>query len=222
MIFQLILVVRVCHLEHVQAPDSVDRYLLIIYLSVGRSLLQFSPEVFSLAQSVKGPSWLTRGAEDIVMTDSGTGYPFFLASNMFDSGVNQKNQSASELWLSAYIGNYIGNCLSFLNDILQRVEIEPGTEGSTKLLVKWGRVAGILGGLVVFQVLSGIAALLYCHRNFEIVDDVPTFSSMFTGFPFGSQAERRQEGRIYKGRFVAEGDGFRWVFEAGAGKDKIR
>ena len=89
------------------------------------------------------------------MTEIGEGYPYFSASNGFDSGINQNNQSALELWLAAYIGNYIGNCLSFLNDFLQRVEIEPETQGITKLLVKWERIGTTLGGLAILQVLFG-------------------------------------------------------------------
>ncbi|KAF8423516.1 hypothetical protein EV426DRAFT_700129 [Tirmania nivea] len=138
----------------------------------------------------------------------------------FNYGVSQKNRSASELWLSAYIGNYIGNCLSLLNDFLQLVEIEPEAQGiSTKLLVKWERVAAILGGLIGFQLLFGLAALLYCRQNFEMVDDVSTLLSMFTGFPLHSEEGRRQEGAVCQGKFVAEGDGFRWIFVAGAGKE---
>lgn len=138
----------------------------------------------------------------------------------FSYGISRNNQSASELWLSAYVGNYIGNCLSFLNDFLQLVEIEPESQKiKTKLLVKWERVAATLGGLAVFQLLSGVAALLYCRRKFEMQDDVSTFLSMFIGVPFFHPEEKRQEDAVYQGRFIAEGDGFRWVFPAGAGKD---
>jgi len=136
----------------------------------------------------------------------------FLASPWFDYGISRKNQSASELWLSAYIANYIGNCLSFLNDFLQRVEIEPEAQGrNTKLLVKWLRVANTLGGLTVFQVLCVLAALFYCKGNLEIVYDFWTFSSMFTGFHFHSQGKRRQESAVHQGTFVKEKDGFLWV-----------
>ena len=124
-----------------------------------------------------------------------------------------------ELGLAAYIGNYIGNCLNYLNNFLDRVEIKPETQGiNTKLLVKWEKVAAMLGGLIAFQVVFGLAALVYCRRNFEIVDNVSTFSSMFTGFPFKSK-ERQQEGAVYQGKFVTEGDGFRWEFSEVAGKD---
>lgn len=137
----------------------------------------------------------------------------------FSYGVSRKNQSTSELWLSAYIGNYIGNCLSFLNDFLQLVEIEPEAQRiDTKLFVKWERVAATLGGLAVFQVLSSVAALLYCRQHFEMIDDVSTFLSMFIGIPVHTE-DRRQEDVVYQGRFVAEGSGFRWVFPAGAGRD---
>ena len=137
----------------------------------------------------------------------------------FGFGVGGKNRSASELWLSAYVGNYIGNCLSFLNDFLERVEIEPEVKGiNTKLSVKWARVAATFGGLVVFQVLCGLAGWIYCRGNLEIVDDVSAFVSMFTGFPLLSGEERRQEGLVYQGKFVRDGEGFRWIFVMGAGK----
>ncbi|KAF8423518.1 hypothetical protein EV426DRAFT_700130 [Tirmania nivea] len=162
----------------------------------------------------EGLGWTitTYGLEDDIDFDATSG---------FGTGVNQKSQSASEVWLSAYIGNYIGNYLGFLNDVLQQTKIEHETQGATKLVVKWERVAGTLGGLVVLQLTFGLAALTYCRRNFEIVDDVSTFSSMFTGFPFNPKAARRKEGAAYQGRFVAEGDAFRWVFGAGKEKDKV-
>ena len=129
---------------------------------------------------------------------------------VFKVGVGRNR--TSELWLAAYIGNYIGNCLSYLNDLLQWVQIEPESNVvKTKLLVKWGRVGVTLGGLAIFQVLLGLAALWYCHRNFEIVDDVSTFSSMFTDFPFVPQEDKQQAGAVHHGKFVPEGDGFRWV-----------
>lgn len=134
--------------------------------------------------------------------------------------IHQKNQSAAELWLSAYLGNYIGNCLIFLNNILERVEIEPGTADiNIKLLVDWRRVATILGGLAIFQVLFVLAAFFYCGRSCEIVDDVSTFSSMFTDFPFHSDKDRQQDGAVYQGKFVTEGNEFRWVVVEGAGPD---
>ena len=133
--------------------------------------------------------------------------------------IHSTNESIVGLWLAAYIGNYIGNCLNYLNDFLDRVEIEPETQGiNTKLLVKWEKVAATLGGLIAFQVVFGLAALVYCRWNFEIVDDVSTFSSMFTGFPFRSK-ERQQEDAVYRGKFVTEGDGFRWEFSEATGKD---
>lgn len=143
----------------------------------------------------------------------------FLPTEIFRLSVNRTDKSA-EVWLAAYIGYYIGNCLSYLNDVLQRVEVEPETHGvNTKLLVKWGRVAATLGGLAGFQVLFGLAALLYCGRSFEIDDDVSTFSSLFADFPFGSGAEMRQEGAVHQGQFVNQGDEYRWVFGARAGTD---
>jgi len=123
----------------------------------------------------------------------------------FNFGVSRQNRSTSALWLSAYIGNYIGNCLSFLSDILGRVEIERGTHGIiTKLLVQWDRVATMLGILAGLQVLFGLAALLYCSRGLEIV--------------FAVQEEMKQKDTVHQGKFVPEGDGVHWVFVAGAGK----
>ena len=139
----------------------------------------------------------------------------------FDIGVRQQNRSASELWLAAYVGNYIGNCLTYLNEFLRQMKIKDEVKGiKTTLEVKWGRVAGTLGGLAGFQMLFSLAALLYCRRSFEIVDDVSTFSYMFTDFPFGSE-ERWKENVVPHGKFkfVMEGDGVRWLFVAGAEKD---
>lgn len=38
--------------------------------------------------------------------------------------VGHKNKNDTEVWLATYPGSYIGNCLSFLSDFLERVEIE--------------------------------------------------------------------------------------------------
>ncbi|KAF8423515.1 hypothetical protein EV426DRAFT_115312 [Tirmania nivea] len=136
----------------------------------------------------------------------------FEPPNIFQYAVSRRYQNVSELWLSAYLGNYIANCLSTLNSILEPVVIEGETkEVITNLSVKWQRVAATLGGLAGFQVLVGLTVLWYCRRSFEIVDGVPTLSYMFTDFPFGSEEERRQEGAVHQGRFVPEGGGFRWV-----------
>lgn len=167
-----------------------------------------------LRDSLVLPGRIIPRAEDLNERIRDFGAPF-----AFAYGIGRKNQSDSELWLSAYIGNYIGNCLSFLNDFLHREEIEPASQGlNTKLLVKWRRVATTLGALAGFQVVFVLAALLYCQRGFEIVDGVLTFSSMFADFPFGSEAERWQESVVHQGKFVPEGDGYRWVFVTGAGK----
>ena len=113
----------------------------------------------------------------------------FLPTEVFRLSARRKDRRA-EVWLAAYIGYYIGNCLSYLNDVLQRVQIEPETHGvKTTLLVKWQRITATLGGLAGFQVLFGLVALLYCRRGYEIVDGVPTYSSMFRNFPLGSEEE---------------------------------
>ena len=138
----------------------------------------------------------------------------------FDFGVSRENRNASALWLSAYLGNYIGNNIGYLNEILRRIEIESEEKGiTTKLWVKWWRVAATLGGLAGFQVVFGLAALLYCRRGFEVVDDVSTLSSMFVDFPIGLEEEKRQEGAVHEGKFVRKGDKARWVLSTGAEED---
>ena len=85
---------------------------------------------------------------DIFTGDTLENYRDFPPSPEFDYGVSRKDRSASELWLAAYIGNYIGNCLSFLNDYLRRVKIHPEIPATnTKLVVKWVRAATTLGAL---------------------------------------------------------------------------
>jgi len=82
-------------------------------------------------------------------------------------------------------------------------------------MVEWVRVAATLGSLAGFQVLYGIAALFYCGGNLEVVDDVSTISSMFIAFHAYSEEGRWQEGgTMYRGRFIREGDRYRWVTEA--------
>ena len=138
----------------------------------------------------------------------------------FDFGVSRENRNASALWLSAYIGNYIGNSLGYVNELLRRVEIEPENKGTTtKLLVKWRPVVSTLGGLAGFQVVFGLAALLYCRGGFEVVDDVSTLSSMFADFPMFLEEEKIQEGAVHEGKFVRQGDKARWVLSTGVEKD---
>ena len=154
---------------------------------------------------------------DTVAAEGNETFRDFFASDEFHYGISRKNQSASELWLSAYIGNYIGNCLSLLNDLLERVEIEEeGQVVNTLLFVKWRRVAATFGSLAIFQVFFGLAALVYCRGSCEVVDDVLTLSSMFTSFPFNSQEAKQRGGVVYQGRFAAEGDSFRWELAAEA------
>ena len=66
--------------------------------------------------------------------------------------------------------------------------------------------------------LFALASLLYYRHNFEIVDNVATISSIFAGFQFGFE-KRGPEGTVYQGKFVAKGDGVRWVLKAGTGKN---
>jgi len=142
-------------------------------------------------------------------------YRDFIPDLEFNFGIGRGDRIASALWLSAYIGNYVGNSLSFLNEIFWQVSIAREKNRSIfKLEVKWKRVAATLGGLAAFQVLLALSALLYCQQNLEIVDDVSTFKYMFGDFPFGSGEERRREDTVRQGKFkfVQEGDGVRWVF----------
>ena len=53
-------------------------------------------------------------------------YRDFYSNLEFDFGVSRQDRSASALWLSAYTGNYIGNCLSYLNNMLERRETQSG------------------------------------------------------------------------------------------------
>ncbi|RPB29215.1 hypothetical protein L211DRAFT_864775 [Terfezia boudieri ATCC MYA-4762] len=123
----------------------------------------------------------------------------------FDFGVSRQNRSASATWLSAYTGNYIGNCLSYLNELLWRIKIEAAQQDvTTKLLVKWRRVAVTLVSLAVLQMLFGLAGLFYCRQGFELV--------------FPPEPERRQESRIHQGKVVPAGNGVHWVFVTGEGK----
>jgi len=139
-------------------------------------------------------------------------YRDFYSTLEFDFGISRQNRTASALWLSAYIGNYIGNCLSYLNEVLERIEVKKEMNGTkTKLEVKWRRVAATLGGLAGFQILFGLAALFYCKQGFQIVDDVSTLSSMLADFPRGSEEEGPQKGGA-RGGFVSQGDGVRWEF----------
>ena len=111
----------------------------------------------------------------------------------FDFGVSRQDRGASARWLAAYIGNYLGNCLSYLNEVLRRVKIEAEDRGiNTKLEVRWVRVAGTLGGLAGFQIIFGVAALLYCRRGFHIVEDVSALSCSATDFPVTSHSGKRE------------------------------
>ena len=156
----------------------------------------------------------TQEISDLVWRD-------FYATWLFEVGLKGQDR---ELWLAAYIGNYIGNCLSYLNDILRRIELEPEqTRVRTQLSVKWGKIAATLGALAGFQLLFAFAAVLYCRGGLEIVDDVATFSSMFMGFPFPLWEKRQKEtvGVVKQGKFVREADGVRLVFVAEEGKQAL-
>ena len=70
-------------------------------------------------------------------------YRDFSTTLEFDFGISRQDRHASAVWLSAYVGNYIANCLSYLNDFLERYPIKGEENGiGTNLDVKWGRVAG--------------------------------------------------------------------------------
>ena len=127
--------------------------------------------------------------------DSGT-FEYFRDSDStieFDFGVGRQDRDVSARWLAAYIGNYLGNCLSYLNEVLRRDEIQREDSGTkTKLEVKWERVAGTLGGLAGLQIIFGVAALLYCRRGFHIVEDMSALSCTATDSPAASPSGKRE------------------------------
>ena len=57
-----------------------------------------------------------------------------------------------------------------------------------------------------FKVLFGLATLLYCRRSFEVVGDVSTIASIFTGLSVGTPEESGQKSAVYQGKYS-----FHWV-----------
>lgn len=93
----------------------------------------------------------------------------------FDYGISRKNRDESELWLAGYIGNYITNVLEYLNDLLRPIRVNPEQQWvTTMLVVKWGRVAGILGGLASLQIVLVFSTLAFCQGKLQVVDNVLT------------------------------------------------
>lgn len=141
-------------------------------------------------------------------------YRDFDSTLEFDFGVSRQNRNASALWLSAYIGNYIGNCLSYLDKVLERIERQKAINGTiTKLEVKWKRVALTLSGLTGFQILFVLAALFYCRESFQVVDNVSTLSAMLNDFPEIAEDERVPAGAFQSGKFISDGHGVHWSLQ---------
>jgi len=151
----------------VAAQSYLDNSTVIFNCSLSFNSGAIGPRVqTSLRLSVALPFW---GYNET----SSEYFRNFLSTLEFDFGVSRQDRNASALWLSAYIGNYMGNCLSYLNRALGRVKIKEGSSGSkTKLEVKWERVAGTLGGLAGLQIVFGLAALLYCRKGHKVVENV--------------------------------------------------
>ena len=210
-------------------PSQLEQSYLVNRTIVFNCSLSFTSDLIAesiynyLRSSLVGPRWswnygYGENASLEVTNDTMVEiYKDFESMLEFSFGVSRKDRHESGRWLSAFIGNYIGNGLSFLNDFFGRTQAKAEDSGiNSNLEVQWARVAGILGALTAFQLLFGLAALIYCRRNFEIVDDV---SFMFTNFPFVSEAEGAHKRAVHDGKFVREGDGVRWVFATGSGKD---
>ena len=97
---------------------------------------------------------------------------------------------------------------TLLNDLLAPIEIEKDSRViRTKLVVKWIRIAQVLGILAGFQVIFALSALIYCKGRVELLDDVSTMSAMLEGF----SRSPGPGGTDCQGEFVPEGNGFRWV-----------
>lgn len=142
-------------------------------------------------------------------------YPEFY----FNYGVSQKNRTQSEIWLAGYITHRIHTFLEFTNEFLARIEIEAQDDWiTTRLSIKWGRVAATLGGLALFQVVFITVAWYYCRGKCEIMDDVHTFSALFGWSPFldgskdGDQKASTKD-RIHPGKWVGHGDGYYLKFK---------
>ena len=137
---------------------------------------------------------------------------------LFLYAIGLLNTTHSELWLASYIAYNLGVRLEYLNQILRRIQIEHERHGiRTTLRVKWWRVAGTLGVLLIFQIVFASMALAYCHGSMEIPDEVPQYANMFENFPWETVQQPPQQitqgHKEYSGRFAPENRGYRWIFE---------
>ena len=124
-------------------------------------------------------------------------------NQLFQYGIGRLNTTMSEVWLASYIANNYGSKLGYLNEILRRIRIEPeDTEIRTTLEVKWWRVVGILGGLLIFQIVFASVGLWYCHGSMEVVDEVSMYFEMFGEFPYGQNIHQNssRENRTRRAR----------------------
>jgi len=144
------------------------------------------------------------------------------SSTGFHYAVRRTNQTDSEVWLAAYVGNAIANVLGDLNDILTRIEVEKESDRvQTRLRVKWNRVGMTLGGLTFLQVVIAGASIWICRGNLEIVDDVTVFMSMFRELTESVPGMNREgidpSYNSMGGCFVRDvsTNDFRWVFIKG-------
>ena len=127
------------------------------------------------------------------------------SAQLFHYGIGRLNTTLSELWLASYIVNSLGNKLQYLNEILRRIEIEAEvTRIRTTLEVKWRRVVGILGGLLIFQILFASVGLWYCHGSMEFLDEVRIYSDMLGEFSFESEQSQAGKREVYGGKTIGD------------------
>jgi len=155
----------------VAAQSYLDDSTIVFNCSLSFNSAVIGPEIQRfLKLSVILPFWYSSDSDENYSVEV---FRDFFGTVEFDFGVSRQDRNASALWLSAYIGNYMGNCLTYLNQVLRRLKIKEGsTSSKTKLEVKWERVAGTLGGLAGLQIVFGLAALLYCRNGYKVVEDV--------------------------------------------------
>lgn len=130
--------------------------------------------------------------------------------NVFSYAVTHYDWTQSELWLSAFVANYIGNVMRYFNDVLYRITIAPERPGIiTTLTVNWKRLWAILVALVMFQIVCGSTALIFCKESLDIGDDMAIITSMFADFPLSN--DMKPDGG-FEGKFIREKDEYRWDF----------
>ena len=141
----------------------------------------------------------------------------YAGDELFHYAIGRKDSHEAERWLAYYIANNIGIKLGYLNEILRRMQTQGDSNNILTILeVKWWRVVGTLGGLLIFQIAFACMGVVYCHNSMEVSDEVSTFSDMFARFPFISTGQQPEilEGAEYGGEFVPDPDnlGYMWVF----------